>query len=316
MRTPAQIIGDVLGEAVGDLRDVAAGWRWGHRRLTPRTVEHEPVPDSGPAIPADWPRRTPVRLIRRLLHAAAVRPLLAAELQLDVGDRAEVAELTRPLILVANHASHLDTPVLLDALPARQRRRTGVAVTGDYFFDSGWRAAASAVAFNTFAQSVPGSGPSSTPADLLRAGWNVLIFPEGIRAGDGMVGDFGTDAAALAIEHGVDVLPVGIRGTYAAMPRGRAWPGRPFRQHRPRVSVRFGPVLSAAAGEDAAAFTARIQDAVRTLIAEDRTTWWQSRRYGAGDRADEPPAGSWRRIWEQSVTPQAGGRERRPRIWR
>ena len=281
--------GEFLSETVSDLRDLAVGWRWGRRRLTPGGASTGPVvaarqwsPTDWPQrIPTDWPRRLPVRMLRRALHAIAVRPLLHAEVQLDIGGLEEVVSLRGPVVLVANHASHLDTPLVLEALPGARRRRTGVAVTGDYFFDSGWRAGASAAAFNTFAQTVPGSGPSRTPGELLSAGWSVLIFPEGIRSSDGYVGTFAPDGAALAIEHGVPVLPVGIRGSFAAMPRGRAWPSRqtgPAGRVRSRVSVRFGPAMTVTGDESAEAFTDRIRTAVRGLIAEDEGTWWQSQQ--------------------------------------
>ena len=307
MRSPLQLV----GEAVTDLRDVAVGWHWGQRRPAPRSADQEllALPAS---IPADWPRRLPVRIARRLLQAA-IRPLLQAELQLDVGSRAEIAETSGPIVLVANHASQLDIPVLLAALPPAQRRRTGVAVTGDDFGDSDWRAATSAVVFNTSRRSVPGA----TPGELLDAGWNVLMFPEGSRSADGVIGAFGTEAAELAQAHRAAVLPIGIRGTYAAMPRGQAWPGgRPFAHDRHRVAVRFGPLLRAQPEETAASFTERIAGSVRTAINEDRTTWWQSRRGSESTTAGQAPVGSWRRIWEQSQSPVPGGLPRRPRIWR
>jgi 1-acyl-sn-glycerol-3-phosphate acyltransferase len=254
------------------------------------------------------------------VQTAVLKPLLHTQLEPDIGGLEEFAGLTGPVLIVANHASHLDTPLVLEALPAHWRRRTGVAVTGDYFLNSGWRAAASAVAFNTVAQTVPGRGPSAAPGALLDAGWNVLMFPEGHRSGDGYPGDFAPDAAVLAIGRGVRVLPVGIRGSYAAMPRGQAWPGARrrtglFGRSRPRVSVRFGPSLTPRAGETAAALTERIEAAVRRLIAEDVGTWWLSQRDQPAGSAEVPPAGSWRRIWEQSQPPQPGGTARRPRIW-
>lgn len=303
-------------------------------------VQRRPRTLPARRVTAGWARQPPVRALRRLLHAGVVRPLLAAELRLDIGGSEEIAAVEGPVVLVANHGSHLDTPVLLAALPAERRRRTGVAVTGDYFFDSGWRAVTSAVAFNTFAQTLPGDGPSRTPGALLEEGWSVLIFPEGSRSSDGFVGEFGDDAAGLAIEHRVPVVPVGIRGSFAAMPRGSSWPGPrrsrtvpglgigslglsslDRRRERPRVSIRFGSPLwaedaSGAGAESVPDFTARIRSAVRQLIAEDVTTWWQSRRDPRPDDTAEPPPGSWRRVWEQNLPTEAGGRVKRPKIWR
>ena len=45
------------------------------------------------------------------------------------------------MILAANHASHLDTALLLSVLPSWLRHRTIVAAAADYFFDRHWKAA-------------------------------------------------------------------------------------------------------------------------------------------------------------------------------
>lgn len=279
---PRRTVGDFLAETVQDVRDLSVSWRW----LQDRTM---------PELPADWTRRLPVRAARRALHAVAVKPVLRAGLRLDVGGLEEVTGLSGPVVFVANHASGLDTALVLEALPVRRRMRTGVAGSGTDLGEGVWRAGDSA-------------------ADVLDAGWSVLMFGDGEPSADGYPGDFTPYAATLAIEHRVPVLPVGIRGSFAAMPRGEAWP----RRTRTRVSVRFGPPLVAVGEESAAAYTERIAAAVRQLIAEDETTWWQSRRPAdpAPDAVAPPPPGSWRRIWEQSQSPRPGGQAKRPKIWR
>ena len=45
-----------------------------------------------------------------------------------------------PVIFAANHASHVDTALLLSSLPVRFRHRTVVAAAADYFFDRRWKA--------------------------------------------------------------------------------------------------------------------------------------------------------------------------------
>ena len=54
-----------------------------------------------------------------------------------------------PVILVANHASHMDTPVILSALPRRLRKRTVVAAAADYFYRNRFVASAVSLIFNT-----------------------------------------------------------------------------------------------------------------------------------------------------------------------
>ncbi|MGH3338952.1 MAG: lysophospholipid acyltransferase family protein [Propionibacteriaceae bacterium] len=236
-----------------------------------------------------------------------VKNVIRKELSVEVYGLDELRQLDGPALIVANHASHLDTAVLLSTLPARRRRRTAVGVVGDYFFNSWFRSSASAIAFNTFPS---GYGPASTAARLLANGWTVVIFPEGSRSRDGFVGQFRMEAAEIAVACQVPVIPVGILGTYAAMPRGSNWP----LPGRPRVGVRYGPPIRSLAGETSTDFAPRIYEAVKQLLAEDAASWWQTQRGYA--EVPEPPASSWRRIWQQSDPPVKGGKPHDVQIWR
>jgi len=261
-------------------------------------------------FPTAWARTRPVRILREVVQVAGVKPLLRGEVALDVEGVDELKGFDPPALIVANHASHLDTAVLLSTLPAARRRRTAVAAAADYFFGTVWRAAGSAIAFNTFPIERRGGSESALPGQLLADGWSIIVYPEGTRSPDGFPGRFRMGAAWLAVTHSVPVIPVGLRGTYAAMPRGRGWP----RPGRTRVAVRYGAPIHPQPGETPRELAPRIAMAVQELIAEDATSWWAVQR-GSG-AAEQPPPGSWRRIWEQTATPAEGGKPRRPKIWR
>jgi 1-acyl-sn-glycerol-3-phosphate acyltransferase len=239
-----------------------------------------------------------------------VKNLVRKELSLEVYGLDELRQLQGPALIMANHASHLDTAVLLSTLPPERRRRTAVGIEAAYFFDGWWRASGSAIVFDTFPIERRADVLTSTPARLLANGWTVVVFPEGTRSRDGFVGSFRTGAAALAVACRVPVVPVGILGTYAAMPRGRKWPV----PGRPRVSVRYGPPIRSQPGELPEDLTQRIFDAVKKLLAEDAASWWKAQR-GSVD-IPEPPASSWRRIWQQSDPPVKGGKPQDVQIWR
>src|SRR5215216_6751128 len=272
-----------------------------------------------------WARSAPVRGLREFVQVVGIKNVMHKELAVEVYGLDELGQLDGPALIVANHASHLDTAVLVSTLPAKRRRRTAVGVTSDYFFDSWVRTGASAIAFNAFPIGTfpigafpigafpveQGDGAlSSTPAKLLVKGWSVVIFPEGTRSNDGFVRPFRLSAAQLAVDCQVPVVPVGILGTYAAMPRGSYWPV----PGRPRVSVRYGTPILLRSDETVDEFGAKIVDAVRQLLAEDAATWWKTKR-GLAD-APEPPAASWRRIWQQSDSPVKGGKLPELHIWR
>ena len=216
---------------------------------------------------------------------------------------------------MANHASHLDTPLILLSLPDEWRRRTAVAAAADYFFDTWWRAVGSSLFFNTFPIDRRGGTMAATPGEVLADGWSLVIFPEGTRSTDGWMGKFRMGAAFLAKEYGVPVVPVAHRGTYAAMPRGQGWPSRGRRQ----LTIRFGEPLVAGPDESVREFAPRIKDAVAALLDEDRTTWWEARqRVAAGAVPDPsgPQVAQWRRVWEQTESPVADAPTRRLAAWR
>jgi 1-acyl-sn-glycerol-3-phosphate acyltransferase len=130
------------------------------------------------------------------------------------------------------------------------------------------------------------------------------------------MGNFRMGAAFLALEHGVPVVPVAHRGTFAAMPRGQNWPSKGRRQ----LTIRFGEPLWARPDESVREFAPRIKAAVASLLDEDRSTWWESRqRAAAGSTPDPsgPAVAQWRRVWEQSESPvSTEGPASRLRAWR
>lgn len=275
--------------------------------MVPRSAEPYVISKPASVFPTTWARTPTANAVRDVVQRVGLRPLLHSTVRPQAHGLDVLTDLRRPVVFVANHNSHLDTPMILCSLPDEWRRRTAVAAASDYFFDTWWRAGGSAMIFNTFPIERRGGTPSTTPGDLLADGWNMLIYPEGTRSVDGWVHKFRMGAAWLAIEHDVAVVPVGIRGSYAAMPRGRGWPV-PGRQ---AVRVRFGAPLWPSPGDGPRDFAPRIREAVAQVLDEDASGWWQSRRRAAtGNTPDPsgPKAARWRRIWAQTDPPREGAR--------
>jgi 1-acyl-sn-glycerol-3-phosphate acyltransferase len=195
-----------------------------------------------------WARGTSAGLVRGGILAGILAPLLYLYVKHRVDGREVLSEkMTDPVIFVANHSSHLDTPTILRAIPPEWRKRTAVAAAADYFYKSRWRAWSAALVFNTVPMGRTGGGLNSGASDhvheLIEEGWNLLIFPEGTRSRDGEIGKVKSGAAVLAAQHGLNLVPIWVGGTHAAMPPGQNWPKRlqgRFFSRRVKVEVRFG----------------------------------------------------------------------------
>jgi 1-acyl-sn-glycerol-3-phosphate acyltransferase len=298
---------------VKDVRQLSRGWRWSHRPLPPQSAEpHHSFPPPS-EFPTDWARSRPARIAREVILRGGLGPIVRRETTLRVTGLDVFDSLDGPVIFVANHSSHLDTALLLTTLPVEWQRKVAVGAAADYFFDAWWRAVGSALAFATFPIERGGVGLSDTPSRLLADGWSLVMFPEGTRSPDGWTRRFRLGAAYLAVAAGVPVVPIGVVGSFAAMPRGRGWP----KPGRPEVHVRYGRVLTVRPDEEARAFGARISAAAATLLDEDRTDWYAAHRRAAAAMTPSPagPEGArWRRVWESSAGPAPV--RRRPRAWR
>jgi 1-acyl-sn-glycerol-3-phosphate acyltransferase len=229
-----------------------------------------PVPE-----PADldipWTRTNLASRLRELLICGVLGPLMDLYTRRRVIGRERLDGLTGPVVFVANHNSHMDTPVVLRALPSRWRRRTAVAAATDYFYGKRRHALSASLAFGTVPldrSSGAGVGPGQAAHldRLIRDGGSLLVFPEGTRSRDGRVGRLRSGAALLAAQHGLPLVPIYVSGTGDAMPRGHHWmvfkAGRPGQRHA--VEVRFGRPIVPRAGQR----PSKVMERVRLFLAE------------------------------------------------
>ncbi|MEV5705697.1 lysophospholipid acyltransferase family protein [Actinoallomurus sp. NPDC052274] len=311
-----------------EVRLLRHGRDWRGRSTVPRSAEPHVVEPEEKVFPTAW-ARTPVAVAARsMLRKGLLKPVAWRQIT-PVIEGAEYLDGVRgPVVFVANHSSHLDTPLILGSLPERFANRVAVGAASDYFFDVRWRATLTAVFFNAFPVERYGSKRlRSLALDLVDDGWSLLLYPEGTRSEDGWMNSFKLGAAVLCVSKRIPCVPIAIRGSYAAMPRGRNWP----QPGKPRVTVRYGRPLVPEEGEDIRAFRARMAKAVAALAAEEDLGWYDALRAAADDRL-EVPGGSqptrpgavredgdkptevadWRRVWA-STEPLSS---RRRRVWR
>ena len=184
-------------------------------------IRPDPERSLGLDYDHDWSRRYPVRLARAMVMDNVARPAARMLAPATVRGLEHLARVEGPVIFAANHASHVDTPLLLTTLPVGFRHRTVVAAASDYFFDRTWKAVlwSFALAAIPIERSKVNRRSGDTAAELLGDGWNLVIFPEGGRSPDGWTQQFTGGAAYLARRTGRPVVPVYLHGTRHLLPK-------------------------------------------------------------------------------------------------
>jgi 1-acyl-sn-glycerol-3-phosphate acyltransferase len=296
-----------------EVRDVARGWRWGHRPIPPADAASSTEPAKRWEFPTDWARTEGGRLARDAILSGVMRPIVWTETRPEVFGVETLDALRPPVMFISNHSSHLDATLILTTLPPKWRNRTATAAAKDYFFDVWWRSAFTALVYGGFPIERGGGEKATTKAkELIREGWNLIVFPEGTRSPDGWMQRFRHGSAKLAIDMNMPVVPIAIVGASVAMPKGRSWP----KPGRPPIRVRYGEALLPREGESHQELSLRMQRAIAELFDEDRSSWWESRRRSAAGetpRMSGPAGPRWLRTWEGSRPVRRGGR---PPTWK
>src|SRR5256714_12391812 len=156
------------------------GRDWRGRARVPRSAQRWEQPESAEDFPTAWARTAPAGAIRNMLQQAVLKPVVWSQTRPAVHGREYLDGIRGPAIFVANHSSHLDTPLVLGSLPPRITKKLAVGAAAAYFFDSRTIAAATTLLFNAFPVERRTSRRGPPPAPPLgghRRG--PLLFPEG-----------------------------------------------------------------------------------------------------------------------------------------
>jgi long-chain acyl-CoA synthetase len=214
-------------------------------------------------------------------------------LKTSVRGRAHIP-YNRHVIVAANHASHLDMGLVKFALGNYGKELVSLAAQ-DYFFEGNRFQKAY---FENFTHLVPMPRNGTLrqglrkAGELIEQGKTLLVFPEGTRSTDGSIHEFKPVVGHLALHHGVDVLPVYLGGTFAALPKGaKLVRGR-------EVLACIGPVLEAAELErltagmtpgDASRHAARLVEQAVRALARGEVLELSSLKHGTDVEPEAPP---------------------------
>ena len=163
-----------------------------------------------------------------------------------------------PFIIAPNHESFLDGPLVTSGLSWNTIKDTYFYATDEHFNTSFKRSVASRT--NVILMKMSDLKNSILHmAQVLRAGKNLMIFPEGRRTNTGELGDFKKTFAILAKELQVPIIPVRITGAFEALPRQKSLP----RPHK--ITVEYLPAIM----PDVTKSYDEIAEQVKKIIAQD-----------------------------------------------
>src|SRR5216117_1077351 len=189
---------------------------------------------------------------------AWVKPVVAVLMRLFF--RVEVKNpehvpLAGAVLLVANHSSLLDPPLVGGVLP----RQLSFLAKAELFRIPLFGPLIRRLKARPVRREGPDPGALRMALRVLEEDGALLIFPEGTRGAEGVLRPAKAGAGMLAVKSGAPVVPVYISGS------GRAWP-RGQRLFRPgKVTVTFGAPLRF--GERAGDRRAQYETASREMMA-------------------------------------------------
>lgn len=144
---------------------------------------------------------------RMLLRVAGVTVIVRGQEHLDATVR---------YVYVANHSSLFDIPVVLACVPDNIRIMYKRELNKIPVF--GWCLALSPFIPLDRADGRDALAKLDATIASMRDGTAVLVFPEGTRSEDGMLGDFKRGAFVLAARSGMPIVPLAILGSAAILP--------------------------------------------------------------------------------------------------
>jgi long-chain acyl-CoA synthetase len=238
--------------------------------------EHHIYPRWPWLLPFQWLRMAFIEVVAQPLVWLLANPRVVAPETLDLASG-------EPILIIANHVTTFDGPLVEYALPGRVRRRIAVAMAGDMlaeyrhfrnperpaghrgFYLPGpliyWLLTALFNVFplprrRNFQQSFAHAGAA------MDRGYNVLVFPEGTRSAEETLARFRGGIGLLAKQSGARVLPVALRGLGELKAGNRRW----FRSGK--IEVHVGQPIRFAPEESEAAITERLHAEVERLLKD------------------------------------------------
>jgi 1-acyl-sn-glycerol-3-phosphate acyltransferase len=164
--------------------------------------------------------------------------LISAGIKLEICGLENLTQKTS-YILVGNHQSHIDIPVVTVALPIPLRIISKKELFKIPIFGWGMKAVG-IISIDRFNQKKSIESLRQAEQVIHKHHMSILAFPEGTRSPDGKIHAFKKGPFVLAINTGIPILPISICGTRHILPKGK------IRINSGRVKVIIHPPITAA----------------------------------------------------------------------
>ena len=221
--------------------------------------------DAAPYPYPSWAMRFPATWIRPLVYHLFLLPLSRIMCSVRTIGLEHLRNVNGPALLISNHATHVDAPLIVSALPFRWRLRLAIAMSGEYLRE--WRSnkkltyALGAALFNVFPLPRQSGFRKSFAyaGEAIDRGFSVLIFPEGHETTDGQIQSFKAGIGLLASDLKVPVIPIRLDGLFELKQR-RQYFVRPG-----TVTVTFGEPVQFPPDQTPEEITCELEKRVRDL---------------------------------------------------
>lgn len=215
----------------------------------------------------EWPLATTILKLRKLIQKLLLFPLTSYFVKIEVSGKENLESLTLPALFYSNHLSAVDPVILVKSLPSKIRGRLAMAAASDVIYADPKHKKYEGFftfLFNIFPFSRTGQIKSSLEytGRLLDRGFSILVFPEGRVSTSGKMQSLKEGAGFLAVEMGVEVVPVKIEGTQKIVPPGTEPPLWP---KKGKVRLKFGKPLGFSPTDSYLEVTEVIEDALQKL---------------------------------------------------
>jgi len=172
-----------------------------------------------------------------------------------------------PILLMPNHRSYADAALVLKALPRKHRRYMALAAAVDVLYTK-YRFIAPLVELAYHSFRFPRTEQENVrpgleyAGRLIDSGYSIMVFPEGAMntQSKGLL-QLKRGAGLMAIEMGVPVIPVIIKGIDDIIPAGLIIPRK-----RGEVTIKFGKPLKFRPSENYVKATEKIEQALKDLL--------------------------------------------------